>query len=86
MAAQRAGTSTCWNKVRKAESNGGRVNSIPSALVRAVWWRMAQAKPSPSGAPHEITKALALQKIPRISTSTRYQPGCDSNVASAYPG
>ena len=67
IAVQMAVTSTCRKKYRKAESDGGRLSSIPSSLPSTAWWRRAKRSRS-----RRLSQPL---KIPSTATSSRYQAG-----------
>jgi hypothetical protein len=67
MEVHRATTSTCRKKYRKAESDGGRLSSIPNSSPSSAWWRRAKRSRS-----RRLSQPL---RIPSTATSNRYQVG-----------
>jgi hypothetical protein len=67
MAPQSAATSICKKKYRNAVSDGDRFSSIPRAVVRAVWCRLANRSKS-----RRLWQPL---RMPSTATNSRYQAG-----------
>ena len=67
IAVPRATTSTCRKKYRKAESDGGRLSSIPNDLPCTAWWRRAKRS--------RFRRLSQPLRIPSTATSNRYQAG-----------